>query len=79
MAEDKVASDQQKTVVVDAEWLKVMLGMVNDLEALQEMGVDNWEGYEQIDWDEVAKINQLDAAIIDAAAGVVISGDLFCG
>lgn len=79
MAEDKVASDQQKTVVVDAEWLKVMLGMVNDLEALQEMGVDNWEGYGQIDWDEVAETTRLDAAIIDASGGAVISGDLFCG
>lgn len=45
-------------VMISQNELKSLIENSAKFEALVEMGVDNWQGYEEVDWDNVDDIIQ---------------------
>ena len=54
-------------IAIKATWLKRLVSSQNEMNALDGAGVDNWSGYEVVDWENVERRNERHQLLIDQA------------
>lgn len=57
---------EEEFVLISSERLQNLLDAESELDSLEAAGVDNWEGYSDVDWEEVFQEQTTNADLVKA-------------